>query len=112
MYVFVIGLVLGFVAAGLVIRAMVPSRMINTVHSPYAVEETVSRLEEAAVAQGWRVMGVKPLDESIRKNGGASLPPIQLVEVCQAGHASQLLAAAERKFISVLLPCTMAVYAR
>lgn len=104
------GVVAGWVTALLALWVAAPHLMIRTSESPYSVEETVSRIEAAATAKGWVVAGVKPLDQSIRVNGGPSIPPLRLVELCQASHAGALLDDDSQKKLSVMMPCTVSVY--
>jgi uncharacterized protein (DUF302 family) len=93
-----------------VIAFAAPRLLIKEEPSPFDLEETVSRLEQAAAAEGWTVAGVRKLDESVRKNGGPDLRPVRLVELCEPHHAGALLADDARKKLSVMMPCTISVY--
>lgn len=95
-------------AAGMALAA--PSMMLNVKSSPKNVEDTVAEISARAVAAGWVVSSVTPLDASIAKNGGKQFPPIRLVNMCQADHASRVLEDQGDRKVSVLMPCTVAVY--
>lgn len=109
-----LGVALGFVAGLLVLGVvgylMMPGLMLKERPSPYGVEETVEAIKANALAEGWVVAGVKPLHESVRKNGGGELPPVMLVELCQAHHAYRILDEDQNKIVSVMMPCTISVY--
>jgi uncharacterized protein (DUF302 family) len=77
----------GLAAAGMILAT--PSMMLRVQKSPQNVEQTVATIKERAEAAGWVVSSITPLDQSIVKNGGAQLPPIRLVNMCQADHASR-----------------------
>lgn len=95
-------------AGGMTLAA--PGWMLKVKTSPHGVEQTAAIIQARAEAAGWVVSGITPLDESVRKHGGEILPPIRLVNLCQAGHASKVLADEDDRMVSVLMPCTIAVY--
>ena len=107
---FGLGLLAGVVvtAGGMMLAA--PSLMLRVQTSPHSVEQTTAMIKERAEAAGWVVSSITPLDQSIVKNGGAQLPSIRLVNMCQADHASRVLADEKDRLVSVLMPCTVAVY--
>lgn len=111
---FPLGFVLGGVAAlaglFLYLRAQAPALMLPEQRSPHSVEATVQRLTAAAKSAGWVVSSVAALDESVAKNGGPKLRPVRLVNLCQAQHAGRILSDDGARRVSVLMPCTIAVY--
>jgi uncharacterized protein (DUF302 family) len=105
----------GGILAGIILTAVIgwnvmPGLMLKETPSPYGVDETVEKIKSAALAAGWVVADVKPLHKSIKKHGGADLPPVMLVNLCQAQHASNILKQDSDKKISVFMPCTISVY--
>lgn len=106
----VLGIVIGAVLVGAAGWLMMPGMMLNEYRSPLDVEETVEVIKERALAQGWVVAGVMPLDESVKKNGGGDLPPVRLVNLCQPHHAHAILNEDDNKVVSVMMPCTISVY--
>jgi uncharacterized protein (DUF302 family) len=70
----------------------------------------VAAIKEKAIAEDWVVAGVMPLDESVKKHGGGDLPPVRLVNLCQAHHAHAILQEDGNKIVSVMMPCTISVY--
>ena len=56
--IFVVGLVVGLVGAGVLLLVFGPGLMIEEALSPVSVDETVARLEAAAKKKGWSVIAV------------------------------------------------------
>ncbi len=107
---FIIGAIVG---AGLLAAAgwkMMPGMMLKEYQSPYGIEETVKRISDNAINKGWVVADVKPLHKSVIKNGGGELPPVMLVNLCEANHAYNILKDDSNKVVSVMMPCTISVY--
>lgn len=106
-----IGFVAGAAVMGMVAWNMAPSMMLKEVKSPYSVDETVARIQANAKAAHW-VPSVKPLHKSIKKHSGGKniVPPVMLVNLCNADHAYHALKQDQNKKISVFMPCTISVY--
>ncbi len=99
----------GAVAALLLVAPAAPRLLINEIPSPFNIDQTTERLEQAA-AEGWKVSGVRRLDESILKNGGPSLRPVRLLEICEPNYAGALLDGDDQRMLSVMMPCTISIY--
>ena len=106
----VIGFLVGVVLTGAAGWLMMPGLMVQEYPSPLGVEETVRHIEQKAVASGWVVSSVMPLDQSVKKHGGGELPPVRLVNLCQANHAHEILKDEDNRTVSVMMPCTISVY--
>ncbi len=107
---FGLGTVFGIALLGIVGWNSMPKMMLKETPSAYSVEETVQRISATAKEKGWVVASVKPLSKSIAKHGGGSLPPVMLVNLCQAHHAHKILSNDANKIVSVMMPCTISVY--
>ena len=107
---FIFGLLFGIVAVGAAMVYLGPQLMINERVSPFGLDETVQKITDNAKAGGWVVSSVIPIDESVRAHGGGEVPPTRLVNICQAEYATQLLKSDDTRFLSVMMPCTIAVY--
>jgi uncharacterized protein (DUF302 family) len=105
-----IGIVVGIALAGATGWLLTPGLMLREYPSPLGVEETVERIKQNALAEGWVVSSVMPLNDSIKQHGGGELPPVRLVNLCQAQHAFKILSADDNKVVSVMMPCTIGVY--
>lgn len=86
--------------------------MVHEHVSPYGPDETVDKIVANAKSIGWVVAGVKPLDKSVMKHGGPKLPPIHLINLCNATHAGNILIHDDERYASVMMPCTVSVYTK
>ena len=109
---FVLGLLLGFVGAGLLLLGLGADLGIRETASPVGLEETVTRIENAARKEGWIVKSVMRLDESVLKNGGGEVLPVRVINVCQAEHAGRILREDDARRVSVMMPCRISVYTK
>jgi uncharacterized protein (DUF302 family) len=107
---FLLGFLAGVVVLGAVAWKMMPGLMLNETVSPYSLEETVDRIQKNAVEAGWVVSGLVKLEASIARHGGADVPRTWLINLCQANHASRILADDADRVVSVMMPCTISVY--
>jgi len=78
--------------------------------SPYSIEETVAKITSNAKAENWVISSTQQLHKSVKKHGGGDLPPVILINLCQANHAYNILKEDANKVISVMMPCTISVY--
>ncbi len=107
---FSIGFTAGIVTALLAVALMTPTLMLKEQLSPYGLAETIERITNNAVARGWVVSSVLSLDDSVKKHGGSQVQPVRLVNLCQAEHAAKILKDDQARIVSVMMPCTIAVY--
>lgn len=107
-----LGFLAGVAVAGVAGWMAMPSLMLREYPSPLGLEETVERIEQNAVAQGWVVSSVMPINDSIKKHGGGDLPPVRLINICEPHHAFRILSEDSNKVLSVMMPCTISVYER
>jgi len=104
------GFILGVIVAGIIGWIIMPGMMLTEQLSPYSVEQTVEKIRSNAKSEGWVISSTQPLHESVKKHGGGDLPPVILINLCQADHAYKILQEDSNKVISVMMPCTMSVY--
>lgn len=93
----------------LLLRAL-PGLVLPEVRSAHGLDDTVTRLADAAKAAGWVVQSIIELEKSIEKNGGGVVRPVRLVNICQAKHAARIMNDDTARRASVLMPCTISVY--
>ena len=108
-------LIAGLIAVLLVacywlLRFGLPRLMLPECRSAYPLEDTVTRLADAAKSAGWVVQSIVELEKSIEKNGGGVVRPVRLVNLCQARHAARIMQDDTARRVSVLMPCTITVY--
>ncbi|MGA7982132.1 MAG: DUF302 domain-containing protein [Chromatiaceae bacterium] len=105
-----IGFLAGVILVGVVGWLMMPGLMLKEYQSPFGVDETVEKIKQNAVTEGWVVSGVTPLNNSVKKHGGGDLPPVRLINLCEPHHAFNILKEDKNKIVSVMMPCTISVY--
>ncbi len=106
----IIGIITGIILTAIIGWNVAPGMMTTETLSPYGVDETAERLKTKALEIGWVVPSITKLNQSIKKHGGGELPPIRLVNMCQADHAYRILKDDKNKFVSVMMPCTISVF--
>jgi len=109
---FIVGAVIGFIASAIMYWNAMPGLMLMEAKSPYTVDETVAKIKAKAKSKGWAIPSVKPLHKSIKKHSHGKLivPPVMLVNLCNAEFAYGAIEKDENKKISVFMPCTISVY--
>lgn len=107
---FVLGVVVGALIVGAVVWFSAPGMMLAERPSAVGLDATVERLTKAAKAEGWVVSSIQKLDESIKKHGGPQVRPVRLVNLCHPQHAAKILSEDGARIVSVMMPCTIAVY--
>lgn len=110
--IFVLGLIVGLLGAGALLFAFGPGLMLEEAASPVDVDTTVARLEKAAKDKGWSVIGVQKIDQSVKKHGAGEILPVSVMSVCHPEHAKRILEEDGNRFVSVMMPCRIAVYAK
>lgn len=99
----------GAIAATLILMAVARAQMIQVAASPLGFDETVSALEDGAMAaEGWSSPGTRDLNAMMAKHGVEFQPRIRLVEMCKAPYAAEVLR--DDRKIATLMPCAVAVY--
>ena len=80
-----------------------------TVETAKSVDEAVKVIEAKAQEKGFRVLYIHDVQATLAAKG-FHIEPMKIIEVCNAGYASQVLA--KDKKISLMLPCPISVFAR
>jgi uncharacterized protein (DUF302 family) len=101
----VFGLALGLVAAA----AIAPKLMVKERISPLGYEETIAHIEKKATEAGWKVSAQMRLDQSLAKEGRTVLPVASL-KLCKSDYGEEVLKDDAARFLSVMMPCSIAVY--
>jgi len=78
-----------------------------TVETTKSVNEAVAAIEAKAQEKGFRVLHVHDVKATLAAKG-FEIEPMKIVEVCNAGYTSQVLA--KDKKISLMLPCPISVF--
>jgi uncharacterized protein (DUF302 family) len=105
----ILGIVFGF-ALGLVFAGvLMPKLMVKEELSPMGYEETIAHIQKKVTDGGWKVSALMQLDQTLAKEGMDVLP-VASFKICQPDHAEQILLDDDARFLSVMMPCSIAVY--
>lgn len=77
--------------------------------SIYGFNDTVEKLSESIVSNGWKVTHVHDLHETLKKNNFDVLP-VKVLEVCRPDYSVKLLRNDSERIYSSLMPCRLSVY--
>ncbi len=112
LFVFILALVIGVAGTLYAIHLNMGTLLVTEVESPLGLEQTLDRLESNAKKIGWKVPGKwkANFQKNFKKIVGKDIGPMRLLKLCEPGIAADLLEADKNKFLSVMMPCTFAVY--
>jgi uncharacterized protein (DUF302 family) len=109
----IISLIAAAVGGGLLMLLTVwfsaPAMMIKEDVSKYEFEEAVTRLEEEALRQGWKIPTVHNLQEVMR-NFGKDVLEVKVFELCHPEHAWEILSRDKERMVTSLMPCRVSIY--
>jgi uncharacterized protein (DUF302 family) len=88
---------------------VMPKLMVKEIASPLGYEETIAHIEKKVTDGGWKVSALMRLDQSLAKEG-KQVRPAASFKICQPDHAEQVLLDDDARFLSVMMPCSIAVY--
>ncbi|GAB6035030.1 DUF302 domain-containing protein [Galenea microaerophila] len=109
------GLILGIVIAIFIIpfgyKLAFKEMLFKEVPSPFGLEKTVSLLTDRINHKdGWHVTEVIDQEQEILKYGGSDVGKVKIIKFCNAKLSSKMLAADDRKYMSVKMPLSISVY--
>ncbi|MBN2894500.1 MAG: DUF302 domain-containing protein [Campylobacterales bacterium] len=108
------GMVVGAVVAALAIYMTMMSvagdMMFVERVSPYSYEETIAKVKQSYLDNGWQVLSVKDSNEGFVKKGKASVGKITNMKVCADEIAYELLKNDANKHIITMMPCGVGIY--
>ena len=109
---FIIALFLGVAGTLYVLKLNAPALLVKETQSPYGFEETLEKIEANAKELGWKVPGKwkANFQANFNKIVGIDIGPMKLLKMCEPKIAAELLVKDENKYLSVMMPCTFAVY--
>ncbi|MBN2755342.1 MAG: DUF302 domain-containing protein [Candidatus Goldbacteria bacterium] len=109
--IFVFGLVIGLLAAALMLNLSAEGIMLKEIISPYDFEKTVKVLSDRINnAENWHVTGVIDQSAEVEGHGGKNIGKLKIIQYCSGKYAYEMLSADERKKMSVMMPKSFAVY--
>ena len=109
MGVFICGLIIGILIAGVVTWLSMPRMMLVVHKSRYSsVEETCEQLKAAIEANGWRCPAIRNMNMAMKEQGVEMERQVRIVELCKANYAKDILTTNPE--VSTLMPCAWGVY--
>jgi uncharacterized protein (DUF302 family) len=107
----IVGLVLGIVLTLVTAWSSVSGHMFEERVSPFAMEETVARIQHniMAAGNGWALSGLRYPVRPLEAEGGNALP-VMLIEACSTRYSGPILKNDKLRFLSLLMPCKIGVY--
>ncbi len=106
---FAYGAVFG-IAVGMVVASLaLPKLMLKEEASPVGYEETIAHIQKNVTNAGWKVSALMRLDKTLAKEGKTVLP-VASFKICQPDYAEQILIDDDARFLSTMMPCSIAVY--
>lgn len=77
--------------------------------SRYGFDETVNHLSEIVAENGWKVIQILDLQETMRKNGKEVLP-VKVMELCKPDYAYRLLSDDALRIYANMMPCRISIH--
>lgn len=107
----IIGLVFGVIFSSMAFKFAAPNILFKEVRVNYSFDKTVDMLVKRLNAQeGWHVTNVIDQQKEILENGGADVGKVKIIKFCNGKLSGEMLSDDDRKFMSVKMPLSIAVY--
>ena len=100
----------GIVFMVILIKLGMKKILMPVVVSPFDFDTTVEKLKKNIAAEGWTVPKIHDYQNICISSGGNDIGRMQVIELCAAKWASELLINENVKRLSVMLPCAFSVY--
>jgi uncharacterized protein (DUF302 family) len=103
------GIVIGILLTGITMASVMPKMMLHEKESPLDYAQTIQQLEQAVTNGGWILSSKVDMQKGIGKYG-KTIPKLTLLKICQPDYADQILNTDDAMYVSVMMPCSMAIY--
>lgn len=100
----------GILLAMLLVYLCMPSIMVIERKSSLSFDKTIAKISENIEKEGWSLLAVRRVDESIKRQGRDTKVKVALIELCQADYANAIVSDPSAIKVSVMMPCTISVY--
>lgn len=107
-----ISLIIGAILTAFIGFKALPDFMVKEIPSPIGFEETLVEIEKNAKKLGWKVPKTWKVNfqKNLMKVVKVDIGPNKLLKMCEPKAAADILIHDELKRLSVMMPCTIAVY--
>lgn len=106
---FVGGIIVGIAATFFSILFILPGQMFLVNESRLGFDQTMEEIIESAEANQWTISHIYDLQATMKKKG-FEVAPVNVISLCNPGHAHNILSSDEDRVVSALMPCRVAVY--
>lgn len=106
---FIIGTLFGAALTMAIGAFIMPKLMVKETASPLGYEQTIAHIQNNVTNAGWKVSALMRLDKSLAKEGKTVLPAASF-KICHPDYAETVLNDDDARFLSVMMPCSIAVY--
>ena len=104
-----LGFVVGVLVSAVSFYLLAPQLMINEDTSRFDHATTVQKISESAKGRGWSIPTMHHIDKTVAK-AGFNIAPVTVIELCKKELAGKVLAKAENRKVSSMMPCRVSVY--
>lgn len=109
--VFLLGFVGGVLIICISMYLVMPKMMIVTKESGYDYNTTVSKIEAAISAAGWKHKGTTNISKAIKDETGNDIGVnIGIIKLCKGSYAEAILKQEDSRYVSCLMPCGISVW--
>jgi len=81
---------------------MISKVMIKKLKSKYGYEETIEKLKDAIVNNGWSIPSEHNMEEKVGKK-------IYIIELCKQEYAKQILSDEKNYWVTAMMPCRVGI---
>lgn len=86
------------------------SFMVHEHRSPYDFDKTVATVVKNAQMRGWEVPKIFDFQKSLLAHEQPDPGRLSVIKLCSPKFASRMFASDTSKFVSVMAPCSIAIY--
>jgi len=104
-----IGFIIGFALFAVIAKLTAPGMMLKERVSPFSYEETIAKIEGAVTNGDWEISRKMDMQKSLAKLG-QTVPRVTLLKICEPHHAARIMNDDDALYVTLMMPCTIAVY--
>jgi len=105
----IVGVVAGVIIGLLIAFFASPSLLFREDSYKKDFETTVSEMETAITAKGWKIPFVHDLQATMKKFD-KDVRSVKVFDICHPDHSYKILSQSDERIVSNLMPCRIAVY--
>jgi uncharacterized protein (DUF302 family) len=104
-----VGLCLGAGVLAVAGALLAPKAMLKEQLSPYNHPETVAQIQHAVTNGEWIISHTMDMQKSLAKHGKV-VGRVTVLKICEPNHAEKILQDDDAMYVSVMMPCSIAIY--